>query len=158
MLAMNTSDVAQPLVLQSAFTMKEIQERQQAFLDASPNLAYPRKYSYARWTVEAIGSWLANLEILGWNFPFPTYTEQTAWRFLSIFLPIWAISFWQLVEWDEKMKISLNPKIGKTIFPIAFTVYAIARLYFIVEIFSGLRKTPVGHYDTIDWSQYMLHI
>ncbi|KAE9987253.1 hypothetical protein EG328_003386 [Venturia inaequalis] len=151
-------DVAQPLVLQSAFTAAEILKRQQSFLDASPDLAYPRKYRYARWTVEAIGSWLANLEILGWNFPFPTYTEQIAWRSLSIFLPIWALSIWQIGEWDEKLKFSLKPKIRKKIVPIALTIYGTVRLYFIVEIFTGLRETPAALYGTVDWTQYILHV
>lgn len=98
-------EVGVPFILNYTYTSDEILERLKIFLD-DPDLKYPRRYTYTRHTLGVITGLLGGLSVIGWAFPFPTYEERLAWRFLSLYLPISAILIWPLaMEWDSHLKV-----------------------------------------------------
>ncbi|KAE9962564.1 hypothetical protein EG328_000311 [Venturia inaequalis] len=150
-------EVGVPFVLNSTYTADEILERQKIFID-DPDLRYPRRYTYARHALGLIAGLLGGLSVVGWAFPFPTYKERFAWRFLSLFLPISAILIWQLaMEWDKKLRIWIHPYLPRVANTGILLLYVVARLYIIIEVFTVLQDYPATLYETVDWSNYLPH-
>jgi hypothetical protein len=151
-------DVAHPIVLQSTFSYQEIQDRKNAFNDSSRTLIYPRRHNYIKRTIASIAVLLASVSILGWSFTFATFAEQLAWRILSILLPILAIAFFFVVDLDSMIESLVGATVHSIIIISLMILYAIARLYFIVEVFTGLRSSPPALYSTVNWSLYFPHL
>lgn len=150
-------EVGVPFILESPRTSDEILRRQKIFLD-DPDLKYPYRYKYARWALGLIAGLLGGLSVVGWAFPFPTYEEQFVWRFLSFYLPISAILIWQLaMEWEDQLKVWFHPNLLRGANGVLLLLYIIARLYTIIEVFTGLRDSPATLYETVDWPNYLPH-
>ncbi|KAL9636829.1 MAG: hypothetical protein Q9164_002577 [Protoblastenia rupestris] len=117
------------------------------------------------------------IHLAGWNFVFPSRTEQMLWRIsslvllgLSIFY-LSAVAFGtvmasRLARWlfknNEATTIlgiaSLMPRwLAVTIHSPIFVIYGIARGYIIVEGFVSLRILPVTVFSSVKWSNFVPH-
>jgi hypothetical protein len=150
-------DVGRPVILQSTFSHQEIQDRKSSY-GRPPALEYPKRFSYVHWLVSIVAILLASLSILGWSFPFVTYAEKLTWRILSLLLPVLAIIYLFLLKKDCRIGNRLGRTLTDRIGTSFTTLYAIIRLYFIVEVFTGLRSSPPGLYTSVNWSQYFPHL
>ncbi|KAJ5425342.1 hypothetical protein N7465_000412 [Penicillium sp. CMV-2018d] len=129
----------------------------------------------------------ASIHLIGWNFQFPTHTEQILWRVSSLILLGTTVEFWileSMAMWTATVDSadSTEPKQPYTagdntylhetpfeprelplswefwsIFPIAF-IYGTARTYILVETLVGLRWLPWTTYLTVEWAQFFPHI
>ncbi|KAG1766786.1 hypothetical protein EDD22DRAFT_1009458 [Suillus occidentalis] len=112
------------------------------------------------------------IHCLGWNFSFPKYTEQILWRVASIGIPytlfIGILAFFQTRLF--RLLGVLIPELESIVtFGNAFTVmillltgglidYLLARVIIIVLMMMSFRSLPPGTYDTVAWSEYILHL
>jgi len=96
--------------------------------------------------------------LLGWNFHFPTRTEQWLWRVAAVLcagLPIAVLFCTGLAE-------SLGGNRQKRLWTgLAWPCtgsYFLVRACLLIEVFVGLRSVPVGVYTAANWSAYIPHI
>jgi hypothetical protein len=97
-----------------------------------------------------ISSAFAACHLIGWNFPFPTWSEQLLWRAASILcgaLPIFIVV----------ANLAAGGR-GKKVIWLGMGVYALNRTYLLVEAFVGLRSVPADVYRTVNWAAYIPHI
>ena len=129
---------------------------------------------------------IGGLHCLAWDFHFPTSTERLLWRVCSLVIagaiPIsWLFThatvlllkrLFPLVWYDgvhsrhytvpneygpgEVVKGRLM-ELGTAFHGIGLSLYVLARLYLIVEMFSGLRSQPRGVYQTLEWTNFWPH-
>jgi hypothetical protein len=102
-------------------------------------------------------SFAAGLPLLAWNFSFPTPPELILWNvsavvvFLSCLIVIGYFLLGDSIpEDDEGSAYSISVLILTILF-------VVLRLYFVIEAFIGLRSSPVGLYESVDWSLYLPH-
>jgi hypothetical protein len=98
----------------------------------------------------------AACHLAGWNFTFPTWSEQLLWRaasVLCIVIPIFlsAVGIWLT---EGRGLDSLKEKVAW----LGIGVYVLTRTYLLVEAFVGLRSVPVDVYRTVNWAAYIPHI
>lgn len=100
--------------------------------------------------------------LIGWNFNFPTRTEQLLWRIASILcaeLLILVVYYGfrghapglkrQIRKWKE---------LWQGLGVLYYCAYFLVRAYLLIEVFVGLRSVPVGVYTAVNWSAYIPHI
>ncbi|KAI9783678.1 MAG: hypothetical protein M1839_003526 [Geoglossum umbratile] len=123
-----------------------------------------------------IGLGYTAIHLIGWNYPFPTFIEQTFWRvasslliglvsiylvFLAIGKAVAATLARRLYNADASTSLeflALCPwLIQMLLFVPAIATYSLARLYIIVEGFVSLRALPLGVYVTSDWLDFIPH-
>ncbi|KAF2488631.1 hypothetical protein BU16DRAFT_520362 [Lophium mytilinum] len=93
--------------------------------------------------------------IVGWNFEFPSHTEQLLWRIASASCPTLPTLIFLI---GEKLDEILPPGFD---FPLVYSltlIYLVIRLYLFVEIFLGLRAVPAGVYQSVNWTSCFPHI
>ena len=117
------------------------------------------------------------IHLVGWNFVFPSTTEQTLWRISSLTL-LGLLAFYLLavafgtVMAGKLAKAIFNNNEETTILGLAsllprwvailihlpvIMVYALARCYIIVESFVNLRALPFTAFASVNWSNFMPH-
>jgi hypothetical protein len=96
------------------------------------------------------GTLFGGLHCLAWNFHFPTTGERLAWRICSILtacLPALStvpLGLWMyLSEWNSsKVSLPASRFLATSICTLFLTIYVLARLFLIVEIFRSLFFLP----------------
>ncbi|KAJ8118281.1 hypothetical protein OPT61_g725 [Boeremia exigua] len=89
------------------------------------------------------------LHLVGWQFHFPTNLEKWLWRASSIacvILPLLVLVVIRRGFYENGC--------GNLITWAIVVMYALCRVYMMVEMFVGLRAVPVDVYRTPQWSQY----
>ena len=92
------------------------------------------------------------IHLLAWNYAFPSTTEKWLWRISSLLiitLPCIAsihpgLLEGNFVEYPCWVRMIL-------------CIFALARLYLVVEAFLVFRSVPSSVYETVDWSAYFIH-
>ena len=118
------------------------------------------------------------IHLVGWDFVFPSRTEQILWRASTLMLLSLAVFYFFLVatgivlasyiarsifknnEATTPLEVaSLLPRWLAVIIHLPFiAVYCLARSYIIVEGFVNLRALPVTVFASVDWLNYVPHI
>lgn len=111
-----------------------------------------------------------------WNFIFPSPTEQLLWRISCIDTIAGVISLLALFsvvvylhEHEPKSLIKAfftqEPGVMSWLYRLIITIgvlniplFALSRLFIIVETFISLRHVQKGVYKTVDWAEYIPHI
>ncbi len=90
------------------------------------------------------------LHLVGWQFYFPTDWEKWLWRATSVacvVLPMLLLTMFWLGMTETNIRFSF--------FMVVLGLYALCRMYMMVEMFINLRALPVDAYRTPQWSQYL---
>lgn len=117
------------------------------------------------------------LNLVAWNFTFPTTIEKILWRSASLMLigilVLYFICNWLFLMYPGRVAKLLFGEEANTIFELNTTgpplvrficngfilfMYTIARGYILLEGFIGLRALPLNVYTSIDWSNFIPHI
>ena len=137
----------------------------------------PRGLSFMEATIgSAIATGYTGLHLIGWNFVFPTYIEQTFWRVASstlvgllvgylLFISVGSIladriaqTFFSARATSIMELFYLLPSVVQVFICLpAMAAYGSARLYIIVEAFISLRALPMTAYDSVNWSNFIPH-
>lgn len=98
----------------------------------------------------------AACHLIGWNFTFPTWSEQLLWRAASVLCGVIPIFIVVLSIWagDRRELDSLY----ENVLQLGIGAYALIRTYLLVEAFVGLRSVPADVYRTVNWAAYIPHI
>jgi hypothetical protein len=89
---------------------------------------------------------------LAWNAQFPTKVELYLWRVSCVSCSV--LPFILMVVYNLWEKLRRFP-LALTLF--VMVIYAIARLYLLVESFVILRAVPPDVYTAVPWSEYIPH-
>ncbi|PWY69056.1 hypothetical protein BO70DRAFT_365878 [Aspergillus heteromorphus CBS 117.55] len=117
------------------------------------------------------------LHLLCWNHVFPTKTEQTLWRVMSVFLAsglplssglrilLTACGFhghqsltWIWVQPGSKEERGWREWVLDVIMSFISACLVPARLYIIIEAFISLRRLPASSYVTVEWTNFIPHV
>lgn len=111
------------------------------------------------------------VHLAAWNLSLPTPFERAAWRVCSVIVfgevPLYSAIYLicHLFSYVRRRTHSLmQVRFGTTtenrldtVATMGFIVYAIARLFLIVEAFVGLRAAPKLVYKTPEWEKFLPH-
>ncbi|KAF8539124.1 hypothetical protein BDD12DRAFT_738452 [Trichophaea hybrida] len=112
-------------------------------------------------------SWVyAGCHATAWFSHFPSYIEQWIWRGCCIWIaagfPISWFFFGVLSPLYYSNKDNVLEKIGRaggySIPILLMGLYALARLFIVVEAFISVRSLPIGSFETVNWVGYWPHI
>ena len=137
----------------------------------------PRGLSLVEATIgSTVATAYTGLHLVGWNFAFPTYIEQTFWRAASsvlvgllvgylLFISIGPIAADRIAQKFFNVRAAsimelfcLVPFWAQALICLpALGAYGSARLYIIVEAFISLRALPVSAYDSVNWPNLIPH-
>ncbi|KAL8791243.1 MAG: hypothetical protein Q9213_000200 [Squamulea squamosa] len=138
----------------------------------------PKRVSVIDITVlSVITATYVTIHIIGWNFTFPTPTEQILWRVASLVLlgspfsygVLFLLVTSQLSIFCRLFRVP-QTNTATQLFERMHTIlqyliaagwvgtYGIARLYIIVEAFVGLRALPAGVFQGVEWSNFFPHV
>ena len=124
---------------------------------------------------------VGSIHLSAWNFDFPSEFERWAWRICSMVIAVSIPVSWlmtrailgvaELVSKKDLMVVWVSRSVGygkgwnkwmigtvTTIHGFGVLLYAIARLYLLVEVFLSFRAMPMGVYETPDWAKFIPHI
>ena len=126
--------------------------------------------SWSRMVVFALfGVIFGGLHCIGWNFEFPTHSEQTLWRstsvviaaiplvvapidfYLDSHLRIRDIDSWP--KWKKNVLLTLD-----LVMTILLFLYVPARLSTIAQALALLGSQPASALAVIDWTKYVPHL
>ena len=122
-----------------------------------------------------LGSLFGGIHCVGWNFPFPTHTEQKLWRVSALALTVLptgatAIVFISLgirkltkaiVRSTESVPTSLydDPNtISYIIMFLTLFTYVAARLVLLGQAVALLRDQPPTDFIDVDWTKFYPHM
>jgi hypothetical protein len=94
--------------------------------------------------------------LIGWDFLYPSSVEQLLWRIFSIscmVIPFLLLFFLGTLEYFDILSLLSTGYLIQL-----FSLYALARAYLLVAIFTSLRSVPAGVYETVNWSLYFPHL
>lgn len=94
----------------------------------------------------------AACHLIGWNFSFPTWSEQLLWRVASVLCAAIPIFIYSLARFTGGGEL-----VGAGVF-LSTGVYVLIRTYLFVEVFVSLRAVPADVYRTANWAAYIPHI
>lgn len=120
----------------------------------------------------ATGIVLAAIHCSAWNYPFPTSVEAWLWRVCSVLLGVLPLLNCVTDQWHtwmeghigdlhrrgRKHSASLWEIVQAWYFKLVYITYAAARLFILIEVCVSLRKAPVGIYQDLGWSSYLIHL
>ena len=115
-----------------------------------------------------LGSIFGGIHCAGWNFPFPTYTEQRLWRVASLavtIIPIGVLLVAVLIFLVFKLLIARGicssdadeQPLGITL-AMFMLAYVFARLVLLGLALTLLRHLPPSAYVAVDWTKFYPHI
>lgn len=125
------------------------------------------------WVVSVVH---ALIHVLGWWFPFATRTETIIWRASSLTLlvvmfigglvpvvstrPWFDFSFSMLWIWvrEAKKQTFIRKKLFSAVVDVAYTLYIVARVFILVEIFLAFRAMPEDVYESTEWTWFWPHV
>jgi hypothetical protein len=125
---------------------------------------------WSRMVVFALfGVIFGGLHCVGWNFDFPTHTEQTLWRSTSLAItaiplivaPIDFLLATRLHTRDIKSCGKLEQYVLLTldlVMTILLFIYVPARLSLIAQALALLRSQPPSALTAVDWTKYLPHL
>lgn len=124
---------------------------------------------------------VGSIHLAAWNFDFPSMFEQWAWRICAVVITISIPISWVMTRavfrvaelagvkglrdvwldsgensgevWNTRMKW-----VGMMVQGAGVALYAVARLYLLVEVFLSLRAVPKRVYETPDWTMFIPHV
>jgi hypothetical protein len=120
------------------------------------------------------------LHATAWHFPFPSKNEQILWRLSALTIASTCFGFLLLAiassvdgwrenhyfailfsvdQWQENVYFGFS--VWSLIFIVGcgfFTVFCLARLFIVLEVFISLRKLPLSAYDTPRWTTFLPHL
>ncbi|KAH7081698.1 hypothetical protein BKA63DRAFT_215746 [Paraphoma chrysanthemicola] len=111
------------------------------------------------------------IHLTGWNFDFATSLEQNLWRGCSLITAFSLPLLWlDVFVIQSVMGRAVKRLVRRPIFKrkwveawtmlvavLATSLYCLARLYLIIEVFVGLRATPKAAFKTPEWSKFVPH-
>jgi hypothetical protein len=110
------------------------------------------------------------IHYLGWNFLFPTHTEQILWRVASTgmasSMPMllffgFLMDSCDIASWEHRRSSLLQPIIfgfALIFYNLSAFFYAFSRVTIFVLLFLSLRSLPPGAYATVAWSKFIPHV
>ena len=117
------------------------------------------------------------VHLLGWNHVFPTTTEQTIWRVMSVFLAsglplssmlritLTACGFhghqsltWIWVQPSSKEERGWRAWVLDVTMSFISACLVPARMYIIIEAFISLRRLPWSSFVTVEWTDFIPHV
>jgi hypothetical protein len=129
-----------------------------------------RSDRWSRMVVFALfGVIFGGLHCVGWNFEFPTHTEQTLWRSTSLTItaiplivaPIDFLLSTRLhthdIESCGKFKQTVILTLDLVMTVLLF-IYVPARLFLIAQALVLLRSQPPSALTAVDWTKYLPHL
>ena len=128
---------------------------------------YVPKHRYSRWyhilLLVILGVVFGGIHCSGWNFSFPTHTEQSLWRLTSLAvttIPFASFCFAVVVGYLPTAVRSSTINEGGRIWDPAFcfsAYYVAARLTLLGLALAHLRQLPPTAYIAIDWTKFFPH-
>ena len=100
------------------------------------------------------GSLFGGVHCIAWNFEFPTTVERWLWRASGVCIIIMAMSLAPFYLWQDTIPSSWKWYLDRG----AAIVYAVLRLYLMVEVFLEFRAMSAGVYDTLEWTLFIPNI
>jgi len=95
--------------------------------------------------------------LIGWDFLYPSPVEQLLWRIFSISCVVIPLLLLFLGLTFEYFNFPSSLVDNYLVNPLV-SLYALARAYLLVAIFTSLRSVPAGVYETVNWSLYFPHL
>ena len=124
---------------------------------------YVPKHRYPMWyhmlLLVTLGVVFGGIHCFGWNFSFPTYTEQKLWRVASLavtVIPI-ATSLFFLTISILKLPYNLVVGLALTTLILCALAYVSARFVLLGLALALLRGLPPTAYIAINWTKFYPH-
>jgi len=153
-------DVSTQSVIRIHMTNEELE---QVLAEPRPNYS-PSELRATRAVIYlfvVFASFSASVPLLAWHFSFATHAERTIWNVFAVILLfscLIVVGYFLLIDYyDYIPDVDPNGDAFRISVLLLTIVYALLRLYFVIEAFIGLRSSPVGLYESVDWSLYLPH-
>ncbi len=111
------------------------------------------------------GGIFGGLHCIGWNFKFPTHSEQTAWRATSLAITVIPLIVAPIDFFLAARDINSYPKAAHRVLlfldlitTVLLFVYVPARLSLLVQALALLQHQPQSAFIAVDWTNYVPHI
>lgn len=97
----------------------------------------------------------SGLHMLAWTYEFPSLFEAWIWRSAAIALAV--LPSLVLAHTYVAQNLDLPRVVDACILGILILLYAVCRMFMIVECFASFRRAPSNIYNDIDWTSYVGH-
>ena len=143
------------------------------FEDKIANFSSP---SYEQGVLTTFCLWVlcltyGGVHALGWNFTFPSPTEEKCWRIACPLLVILGGPISELMRLaiqshrnqthgrnDERGLVGVLRFFAWFVSTLSLPAYIAARIFLVAEALVSLRQVPVGTYASINWARFIPHI
>jgi len=111
------------------------------------------------------GITFGGLHCIGWNFKFPTHSEQTLWRTTSLAITVIPLIVAPIDFHLAARNINSCPKAARRallvldlVMTILLFIYVPARLSLLAQAIALLRNQPQSALVAVDWTKYVPHL